>query len=77
MDRCSASGQSTRIIPLTKWPEFHPWPTVAGMRWLVFNAEKNGFGTVIRRAGRRVLIDERAFFNWVNERTQEAKTSRA
>ena len=77
MSEFSTPLSQTRFIPLTKWPDYHPWPTVAGMRWLVFNAEKNGFVSVVRRAGRRVLIDEHAFFNWVNEQAQDAKTSRA
>ena len=56
----------TRLIPLTKWPDYHPWPPVGGLRHLVFHAESNGFNAVVRRAGRRVLIDEAAFFNWLS-----------
>ncbi|MBF0371705.1 MAG: hypothetical protein HQL52_19895 [Magnetococcales bacterium] len=52
------------LIPLTKWPEHHPWPTIGGLRHLVFNAEKNGFDEVICRVGGRVLIDEGRFFQW-------------
>ena len=55
-----------RIIPLSKWEQFHPWPTTAGLRHLVFHAGNNGFNAVIRRVGRRVLIDEAAFFAWVD-----------
>lgn len=32
-----------------------------------FYADQNGFDKVIRRAGRRVLIDEQAFFQWLDE----------
>ena len=32
-----------RIIPLSKWEQFHPWPTTAGLRHLVFHAGNNGF----------------------------------
>ena len=55
-----------RIIPLSKWEQFHPWPTTAGLRHLAFHAKTNGFDAVIRRVGRRVLIDEAAFFAWVD-----------
>jgi len=55
----------TRLIPLTNWNEHHAWPPLGGLRHLVFNAQRTGFDTVIRRVGRRVLIDERAFFAWV------------
>jgi len=51
--------------------EHHQWPPVGGMRHLIFFAKKNGFEKVIRRCGRRVLIDEAAFFQWMEE--QNAK----
>ena len=56
---------STRLIPVTKWPEHHPWPTIPALRWMIFNAHRIGFSTVVKRVGRRVLIDEAAFFRWV------------
>jgi hypothetical protein len=55
-----------RLIPLTKWSNYHPWPSVGGLRYLVFFAEANGFQSCVRRAGRRVLIDEKAFFEWMD-----------
>lgn len=60
-----ASG-STRLIPANEWPKHHVWPPLGGLRALIFYAEKNGFNKVIRRVGRRVLIDEREFFSWVD-----------
>lgn len=66
---------SNRLIPLTKWNEYHEWPPPGGLRHLVFYADRNGFDKVIRRAGRRVLIDERLFFEWVEGQSgnQEAR----
>ena len=58
-----STGSTRRLIPLTQWP--HPWPPLGGLRHLVFHAKSNGFDRVIRRCGRRVLIDEQAFFDWV------------
>lgn len=55
----------TRLIPVPEWPKHHSWPPVGGLRHLIFNEKKNGFSEVIRRVGRRVLIDEAAFFRWV------------
>jgi len=60
----------TRLIPLTDWPKHHTWPPLGGLRHLVFNANTNGFNHVIRRIGRRVLIDERAFFEWIEANNQ-------
>lgn len=59
--------QQTRLIPLVDWPKYHPYPSKGGLRALVFNQHKNGFNKVIRRINYRVLIDEKAFFSWVNE----------
>jgi len=56
-----------RLIPVTKWNEYHDWPPIGGLRHLVFNEERNGFSKVVRRVGRRVLLDEAAFFEWVDE----------
>lgn len=59
---------TTRLIPATRWQEFHPWPPIGGLRHLIFNANSNGFDAVVRRVGRRVLIDEAAFFEWASAR---------
>lgn len=56
----------TRFIPLTDWNQHHAWPPIGGLRHLVFFENTNGFHKVVRRVGRRVLIDEAAFFAWVN-----------
>jgi len=58
-------ASESRLYPIPKWP--HPWPSAAALRWYVFNATENGANTWIRRVGRRVLIDEAAFFLWVDK----------
>ncbi len=69
---------STRVIPLTTWPEYHPWPSISALRHLVFNAEPrknskgetivgNGLEKALIRRGRRVLIHEGRFFEWLDE----------
>jgi hypothetical protein len=45
------------------------------MRHLIFFAKSNGFDAVIRRVGRRVLIDEAAFFHWVAGGSRDVKSS--
>lgn len=57
-----------RIIPVPDWNKHHSWPPTGGMRHLIFHAKTNGFDKVILRAGRRVLIDEEAFFKWLDEK---------
>jgi len=63
----------TTLIPLTEWPKRHPWPPIGGLRHLVFHAKTNGFDQVIKRASKRVLIDEAAFFRWVEQNNPSAE----
>jgi hypothetical protein len=65
------SVQSTRYIPVTKWNEYHVWPSQAGLRFLIFNEKTNGFKSVIRRVNRRVLLDEQAFMTWVEDQNKK------
>ncbi len=70
--------QRRRLIPVTHWNRYHPWPPIGGLRYLIFHAESNGFSHCIRRVGRTVLIDEPRFFEWVdrlNENTDPSKWS--
>ncbi len=60
-------GKQIRLIPLTEWPTYHPWPPVGGLRHLVFNADRMNFRHVFKKCGRRILIDEQAFFEYVEE----------
>lgn len=66
-----SNSQTTRFIPLTKWPEFHSWPPIGGLRHLVFNSKMNGFSKCLVRVGRRILIDEKAFFEWARKKGQK------
>ncbi len=52
----------TRLIPLTKWEEFHPWPSTGGLRHLAFYRDKNGFAPAFVKVGRKLLVDEAKFF---------------
>lgn len=55
------------LIPPAIWNQYHPWPPIGGLRHLIFHAQSNGFNKVVRRVGRSVLIDEEAFFTWVDQ----------
>ena len=60
-------SNTQKLIPVRDWNKLHDWPSESGLRYLIFNSATNGFDKVIRRVGRRVLIDPDAFFNWVEE----------
>lgn len=61
---------SKKIIPITEWSKHYSWPPIGGLRHLVFHAKKNGFSSVVRRVGGRVLISEPAFFEWVEKQNK-------
>lgn len=43
-----------------------------GLRYLIFNAEKNGFAKAFLRIGSKRLVDEDIFFQCVDEQNSEA-----
>jgi len=57
--------KKSRLIPLTKWNQYHPWPTIPGLRNLVSHAQQKKCAEVFVKAGGRWLIIEDAFFAWV------------
>jgi hypothetical protein len=63
----SIEKPTTRFIPVTRWNQYHEWPTQAGLRYYIFHASSNNFNSVIKRIGRRVLLDEKAFFEWIEQ----------
>lgn len=71
----AVASQQPRLIPVTEWNAHHSWPPLGGLRWLIFNERLNGFHAVIRRVGRRVLIDEAAFFEWVKASPEQKVAS--
>ncbi|MDW9176987.1 hypothetical protein SE924_10055 [Legionella pneumophila] len=68
----SHDKNQTRYIPVPNWEKHHDWPRIGGLRHLIFNKDKNGFAKVIKKVGKRVLIDEAAFFDWVANQGKEA-----
>lgn len=67
MAKISIGNTPTRYIPISKWSIYHPWPTANGLRKLIFDRKSNGFEKVIVKVGKRILIDERAFFEWMKD----------
>ena len=54
-----------RYLTVQQWTELKPWPPLGGVRHLIFHAKSNGFDAVIRRVGRRILLSESAFEQWI------------
>lgn len=48
-----------------------PFVSQSSLRWMIFNAEKNGFSKVIKRIGAKILINANLFEDWLKEINQE------
>jgi len=60
--------QNNNLFTVNDWP--HSYPPQGTLRYLIFHSETNGFKKVIKRIGRRILLDEKAFFQWVEEQNK-------
>jgi hypothetical protein len=69
-----AKAVQNRFVPLVEWP--HGWPTLGALRHLASRRHKKGLGKVFIKVGKRVVIDEQAFFDWVKEHSSEKTKSR-
>ncbi len=61
------------FLTVKQLPQKHPAFTEGAVRMYIFNENQNGLAAAgaIVRIGRKVLIDEEKFFNWIN--AQNAK----
>ena len=58
--------KKTRLLTVAQFALEHPAFSQSAVRHLIFDGRSNGFDLVVKRIGkRRVLIDEGAFFVWV------------
>ena len=63
-----------RILTVRDFCTKHLWPPEGGLRHIIFYSSENGAEAFIRRVGRRVLIDEAAFFVWVAAQNEKPNT---
>ena len=59
--------QKSRMITVPDWNKHHDWPSQSGLRYLIFHEKTNGFHSVVKRSGKRILIDEDEFFKWIKK----------
>lgn len=60
--------QTKRIIPPKKVPEAYPGAfTESSIRYLIFNANNNGFARCLIRIGKKVLIDLDQMDSWLEQ----------
>ena len=78
IERTEGSRRNVSEAPLTvgfgdlrtvrQLASMNPAFSEASLRWLIFNAEKNGLDCALVKPGRRVLIDIHEFERWLEER---------
>lgn len=56
-----------RYIPLARWGDYFMHPTLGSLRWMVWRADHYGLAHCVKRVGRRVWIDQEAFWEWLGE----------
>lgn len=67
--------KKTRLIPLTKWNDFHPWPTVHWFRRFMMD-KKDLYTNFLKKVGGRVIVDELEFFQWIDKEAEMNKKKR-
>lgn len=53
------------LLSVAQFCARHPGFPAGGIRWLLFHRETNGLNCAVVKLGRKILIDERKFFDWV------------
>lgn len=84
-DVTPTQAPQTRLIPIPRWNDYHPWPPQGGLRHLKFYSKPhktskgiipgNGFESAFKKVGNRVLVDEDEFFRCV-EKQNEIQTDK-
>lgn len=58
--------ESRKLHTVRQLSERFPAFSQGGIRYLIFNGARNGFESCIRRVGRKILIDEQSFLEWLD-----------
>jgi hypothetical protein len=67
------------LLTVAQFSQKHSAFPIGGLRFRIFNEHKNGLaksGAVIRN-GRRVLIDEAKFFEWILNSDSQAQMTKS
>ena len=62
-------GEPKSYMTVKQVPARYPAFTERALRFIIFNRETNGFSECIRRIGKKILIDEAAFCQWIDKRS--------
>lgn len=68
----SRQNEERYLFTVKQFSERHGWP-IGGLRHLIFHENTNGLSQVLRRIGRKILIDEQEFFHWIDKQNLARK----
>lgn len=49
----------------------YPWLTEGTVRWYITKKNENGFDKVLKKVGKKILIDEEKFLLWIDKGTEK------
>ena len=55
----------SNLYTVKQFAELHPAFSEASLRYHIFHEETNGLKSALVRVGRKILIKEDAFFDWI------------
>ncbi len=55
------------LFTIKQFAEVYPAFPIANLKWLLYQRKGNGLHKAVVRVGRRVLIDEDRFFQWLDD----------
>lgn len=59
-----------RVATIKQAADLYPAFSESSLRWLVSHEKENNFSEVIRRVGRRILLDLDDFENWISKQKE-------
>lgn len=60
----------SNFLTVKQFAQKYPAFSEASLRYNIFHEEKNGFDKAIKRVGKKILIDEEAFLNWIEAQNE-------
>ena len=67
----AAEEKEVEYLTVAQMSQRFPAFTQGSIRWLIFNEKDNGFSKVIRRIGRKVIINLQEFKKYIEEQSQK------
>lgn len=59
------------FLTVKQTAERYPAFTEGAIRSLIFYRERNGFASVVRKLGKKIILDEAAFLEWIERGTAQ------